>query len=192
MEKDISLTFPDAKGINKTFKIDLPIIPWQAALVIKACRERYKDEYGVPEQDFTKIFRILADYDENKNHDTKLFEDFKRQNSKLNDLGSSFLSGVGWLTRPWHINKAFCAYQFTYGVQDNLYNICFSSDKKSQFSFFLNLKLRGHIWTIHSSKAQTKLYQTEFPKELIKKQFPQIPSSMYQKVKIPDNAFDDR
>lgn len=192
MKKYLGFTFTDAKGISKTFKIGLPIIPWQAALVIKACRESYKDDYGVPEQDFERIFRLLVAYDANQNSDLKLYDDFMRQNSKLNDLEGSFLSGIDWLIQPRHVYKAFYAYQFTYGVQDNLYNIYFGDDKSLKSSFFLNLNLQGHFWNIKSSKTQTKMFQTEFTKEQIKETFPKIPSSMYQKVKIPDNAFDDR
>lgn len=194
MEKDISFTFPDAKGIYKTFKIDLPIIPWQAALVIKTCRKISKDRFDGKEQDFTRIFYLLTKYDANPDQGYKLghrlYDYFKEQNSKLYNKDSIFDTGVYWLTR--HAYKTFCAYQFTYRVQDNLYNIYFGKNKWSKSSSFLSLNLQEHFWSIQSSKIPNNIIQTEFTKEQIQETFPKIPSSMYQKVKIPDNAFDDR
>lgn len=68
----------------------------------------------------------------------------------------------------------------------------FGDNKKNNYLPFLSRKLDNHDWLISVSATQTDKIQTEFTKEQIKETFPKIPSSMYQKVKIPDNAFDDR
>ncbi|MCT6821244.1 MAG: hypothetical protein M3Z86_03485 [Lactobacillus panisapium] len=207
MKKYLGFTFPSVNGIQKTFKLDLPIIPWQSALVIKTCWDELKDDWD-KRFDFIEVFNILQEYyttwekagyggirkmereEYAREQYHVLLNYFKLDNFQLEYPPESFFSGVEWILQ--HEYKAFCAYNFTYGVKDDLYRICFGDNKKNNYLPFLSRQIDNHDWLISVSATQTDKIQTEFPKELIKKQFPQIPSRMYQKVKIPDNAFDNR
>ena len=207
MKKYLGFTFPSVNGIQKAFKLDLPVIPWQAALVIKTCWDKLKDDWD-KRFDFIRVFNILQAYYKLWRKDGYagirkmeteeyareqyhvLVNYFTLDNSQLESPAESFFSGVRWILN--HEYQAFCAYNFTYEVQDELYRICFGDDKDNHYAPFLTRNLDSDDWVLSGSATQSDKVQTEFPEDFIKEQFPRLPDKMYQIVDIPNNVYDKR